>query len=124
MEVKFGTGNIEGFISQDTFSLGPLKIRGQNSERDLQCGKRRRVSHSTIFGYHGSCLSVLSAYDFTPVFDNIIAQDLLQSPCFLSISANFLYRNPLFFGAPDPSFYVGNITWVPRVKAVLLGNQT
>ena len=79
VEVKFGTGNIEGFISQDTFSLGPLKIRGQNfGEITVENGD---VFHTARFsGIMGLAFPSLSAYDFTPVFDNIMAQDLLAEP--------------------------------------------
>ena len=30
IQVRFGTGEIEGFISEDTFTLGPLKVAGQS----------------------------------------------------------------------------------------------
>merc|ERR1719201_1026516 len=30
IEVTFGTGRINGFISRDTFTLGHMKVRGQN----------------------------------------------------------------------------------------------
>ena len=116
VEVKFGTGNIEGFISQDTFSLGPLKIRGQNfGEITVENGD---VFHTARFsGIMGLAFPSLSAYDFTPVFDNIMAQDLLAEPMFSFYFSKLpVQESALFFGAPDPSFYVGNITWVPVAK--------
>lgn len=30
VQVRFGTGEIEGHISEDTFSLGPLRVPGQS----------------------------------------------------------------------------------------------
>lgn len=116
IEVKFGTGNIEGFISQDTFSLGPLKIRGQNfGEITVENGD---VFHTARFsGIMGLAFPSLSAYDFTPVFDNIMAQDLLAEPMFSFYFSKLpVQESALFFGAPDPNFYVGNITWVPVKK--------
>ena len=116
VQVKFGTGNIDGFISQDTFTLGPLKIRGQNfGEITVETGD---VFHTARFsGIMGLAFPSLSAYDFTPVFDNIMAQDLLAEPMFSFYFSKLpVQESALFFGAPDPNFYVGNITWVPVAK--------
>lgn len=116
VEVKFGTGNIDGFISQDTFSLGPLKVRGQNfGEITVENGD---VFHTARFsGIMGLAFPALSAYDFTPVFDNIIAQELLAEPMFSFYFSKLpVQESALFFGAPDPNFYVGNITWMPVKK--------
>lgn len=116
VQVKFGTGNIEGFISQDTFTLGPLKIRGQNfGEITLETGD---VFHTARFsGIMGLAFPALSAYDFTPVFDNIMAQDLLDETMFSFYFSKLpVQQSALFFGAPDPEFYVGNITWVDVAK--------
>jgi len=116
VQVKFGTGNIEGFISQDTFTLGPLKIRGQNfGEITVETGD---VFHTARFsGIMGLAFPALSAYDFTPVFDNIMAQDLLDQTMFSFYFSKLpVQQSALFFGAPDPEFYVGNITWVDVAK--------
>jgi saccharopepsin len=30
LQVRFGTGEIEGFISEDVFTVGPLSVPGQS----------------------------------------------------------------------------------------------
>ena len=77
VQVKFGTGSIAGKINADTFSLGPLKVVGQAfGEIDQEIGGVFRTSDFS--GILGLAFPALSAYDFTPVFDNIMLQGLLK----------------------------------------------
>jgi hypothetical protein len=116
VEVKFGTGNVDGFISQDIFTLGPLRIKGQNfGEITVEDGSVFRTERFS--GIMGLAFPSLSAYDFTPVFDNIMLQELLPEPMFSFYFSKLpVQQSALFFGAPDPQFYEGNLTWVPVAK--------
>ncbi|MGL1147913.1 pepsin-like aspartyl protease, partial [Vibrio parahaemolyticus] len=67
-------------------------------------------------GILGLAFPALSAYDFTPVFDNIVAQGLLPAGAH-SFSFKFS-RYPaqdsvLVLGAPDPALYRGTMRWIP-----------
>ena len=82
MQVKFGTGSIEGTLSEDVFTLGDMRVRGQTfGEITVENG---RVFESGRFsGIVGLAYPALSAYDFTPVFDNIMSQQLVhRCACF------------------------------------------
>eukprot|EP00753_Platysulcus_tardus_P006170 PLAT14011.3.p1 GENE.PLAT14011.3~~PLAT14011.3.p1 ORF type:complete len:457 (-),score=198.58 PLAT14011.3:801-2171(-) len=116
VEVKFGTGKINGFISEDIFTLGPLRVRGQSfGEITVETGDVFRSGHFS--GILGLAFPALSAYDFTPVFDNIMGQKLLQYNLFsIYFSKLPLQESALFFGGVDPTFYTGSISWVPVVK--------
>ena len=77
IQVKFGTGLIRGFISQDTFTLGPLKVSNQNfgeiSQETGHVFQTGRFSGILGLGY-----PTMAAYDITPVFDNVMKQRLLS----------------------------------------------
>lgn len=117
IEVTFGTGQINGFISRDTFTLGSMKVRGQNfGEITSELGA---VFYNTNFsGIMGLGFPSLSAYDFTPVFDNIMAQGLLSASMF----SFYLSKSPesddsaLFFGPPNNRFFRGNLSWMPVAR--------
>ena len=74
--MQFGTGSIEGFISSDTFSLGSVTIKGQNFGEIV--AENGRVFEATSFsGILGLAFPAMAAYDYTPVFDNILGQVIL-----------------------------------------------
>eukprot|EP01006_Ploeotia_vitrea_P013430 TRINITY_DN35163_c0_g1_i1.p1 TRINITY_DN35163_c0_g1~~TRINITY_DN35163_c0_g1_i1.p1 ORF type:complete len:410 (+),score=167.69 TRINITY_DN35163_c0_g1_i1:30-1259(+) len=116
IEVKFGTGLIRGFISEDTFSLGPLKVKAQSfGEITQETGsvfKTGRFSGILGLGYPS-----MSAYDITPVFDNIIRQRHLSVNMFsFYLSAYPVQESAIFLGPPNPDYYIGNFTWVHVVR--------
>lgn len=87
MSVQFGTGSIEGFLAQDTFTLGPVRVHGQTF------GQIKRSTGSVFVtgkfdGILGLSFPSLSAHAYTPVFDSIIKQKLLTNNMF-----SFYYVN-------------------------------
>ncbi len=59
----------------------------------------------------------MAAYDFTPMFDNVMIQGLLDNPSFSFFFSDFPVQQSVFLlGDPDPSLYVGDISWLPVVK--------
>eukprot|EP00750_Incisomonas_marina_P002254 INCI12174.1.p1 GENE.INCI12174.1~~INCI12174.1.p1 ORF type:complete len:367 (-),score=37.95 INCI12174.1:589-1689(-) len=138
IHVKFGTGKIEGFMSEDTFSVANIVIPGQRfAEVTSEQGSVFWSPHFS--GIMGLAFPALAAFHFTPVFDNIMNQSLLKEPVF----SFFLAKNPndggpmgsrdslqarslghsaallesaLLFGEPDPKYFHGNITWLPVRK--------
>lgn len=81
MNVQFGTGEIDGFLAQDTFTLGPVVVDGQTFGQITQ--EVGDVFLSGKFdGILGLSFPALSASGYTPVFDNIISQNLLGTNSF------------------------------------------
>lgn len=117
IEVTFGTGRIKGFISRDTFTLGRMEVRGQNfGEITSEDGA---VFYNTNFsGIMGLGFPSLSAYDFTPVFDNIMTQGLLPAPMFSFYLSNSPaeHGSVLLFGPPNRRYYYGNLSWLPVAR--------
>lgn len=66
-------------------------------------------------GILGMAFPALSAYDFTPVFDNIMAQKLLPEPMFTYVLGDEQNgeASEIVLGRPDPESYSGELLWAP-----------
>ena len=78
----------------------------------LRCAQSRHFS-----GILGLAFPALSAYDVTPLFDNIMAQASLAAGAFsFKFSRYPAQDSALIFGAPDPRQYRGALTWLPVLR--------
>jgi hypothetical protein len=113
VQVKFGTGLIRGFISQDTFTLGPLNVTDQAfGEITEETGNVFQTG--TFSGILGLGFPSMAAYDIVPVFDSVMRQRLLSVNSFSFYLSNFPAQDSaIFFGPPHPDLYEGEFTWLP-----------
>lgn len=121
MEVKFGTGDIEGYIAQDDFTVpglnGAAGLRVKGQAFGMMTEQVGEVFMTPSFsGILGLAFPALSAYDFTPFFDNIAAQKLLPEPMFAFVLGGEDEPSAVLLGAPDPQLYEGEIHWVPVAR--------
>jgi len=132
MSVRFGTGSIDGFLGQDTFTFGPIKVKKQTFGQITQ--ETGSVFMSGKFdGILGLSFPSLSAAGYTPVFDNIMRQHLLTRNAF-----SFYYsklprqESALVLGEPNPDLYVGHMRylhvsrafyWELELKDIIIGNE-
>lgn len=117
IQVKFGTGLVKGIISQDTFTLGPMRVPNQRFAEVLhEVGSV--FEHAKFNGILGLGFPTLSSeYGILPVFDNMMHQRLLSYNLFsFYFSAYPDQHSSIFFGAPNPACFDGNITWLPVEK--------
>lgn len=133
MSVKFGTGSIDGFLGQDTFHLGPIKVRHQTFGQISQ--ENGDVFMTGKFdGILGLSFPSLSAAGYTPVFDNIIKQRLLTKN-----SYSFYYSkapreaSTLVLGEPNPELFKPPIRylsvskpfyWQVELRDILVGGRS
>ena len=105
---------VKGIISADTFSLGPLHVRGQRFAEVLE-EIGAVFEHAKFNGILGLGFPTLSSeYGILPVFDNIMRQQLLDFNLFSFYFSTYPdQHSSVFFGEPNPQFYRGNITWIP-----------
>jgi hypothetical protein len=132
VSVRFGTGSIEGFMSSDTFHVGPLEITGQ-AFGEITVEEGNVFATSKFAGIAGLAFPALSAYGNVPFFDNIMKQGLLGVNMFAFYYSKLPEQtSALFFGGPDPKFYHGEITWMPvmrqfyweiRLQDIAIGNN-
>jgi len=112
MSVQFGTGSIEGFLAQDTFTLGPVRVHKQTF------GQITRSQGSVFItgkfdGILGLSFPSLSAHSYTPVFDSIIKQKLLKNNMFSFYYSLLPKQNSaIALGRPMKSMYTGDIQWI------------
>ena len=112
MSVQFGTGSIEGFLAQDTFTLGPVRVHDQTF------GQIKKSTGSVFVtgkfdGILGLSFPSLSAHAYTPVFDSIIKQKLLSNNMFSFYYSLLPKQNSaIMLGEPLKSMYQGEMQWI------------
>jgi hypothetical protein len=132
MNVQFGTGEIDGFLAQDTFTLGPVVV-------DHQAFGQITTELGDVFlsgkfdGILGLSFPALSASDYGPVFDNIIEQNLLTTNSFsFYYSPLPLQQSAIVLGEPDKNLYKGELVeievskplyWELRLKDLKVGGK-
>jgi cathepsin D len=116
MDVQFGTGHISGFLAQDKFGLGPVEVKdqtfGQICEEDGEVFLLGKFD-----GILGLSFPQLSVAGYTPVFDNIMKQQLLETNSF-----SFYYGDKakadsaIILGNPNKQLFKGDLEWVDVSK--------
>eukprot|EP00466_Bigelowiella_natans_P015025 jgi/Bigna1/66837/fgenesh1_pg.2_\ len=128
MNVKFGTGSIEGYLAQDNFKLGPLDVPMQTfGEITNEVGQVFLTGR--FDGILGLSFPSLSAAGYTPAFDNIIQQNLLSrnvisfyydekdAGVVLGEPSPELFKPPMVFVEVSKKFY-----WELVLKDIKIGD--
>ncbi|XP_005375439.1 PREDICTED: cathepsin E isoform X2 [Chinchilla lanigera] len=115
--IQYGTGSLTGIIGADQVSVEGLTVVGQQFGESVREPGNTFV-HAEFDGILGLGYPSLAAGGVTPVFDNMMAQNLVALPMF----SVYMSSNPdgpggeLTFGGYDPSHFSGNLNWVPVTK--------
>ncbi|XP_003767673.1 cathepsin E [Sarcophilus harrisii] len=116
--IQYGTGSLSGIIGMDQVSVEGITVANQ------QFGESVSEPGSTFVnaefdGILGLAYPSLAVGGVTPVFDNMIAQNLVDMPIF----SVYMTRNPdsptgseLVFGGYDHAHFTGSLNWVPVTK--------
>ncbi|KAI9574451.1 Asp-domain-containing protein [Boletus coccyginus] len=116
--IKYGSGSMEGFISQDTLTIGDLRVSNQDfAEATKEPGLA--FAFGKFDGILGLGYDTISVNDIVPPFYNMIDQDLLDEPVFsFRLGSSDEDGGMAVFGGIDHSAYTGKITYAPvRRKA-------
>ncbi|XP_029991675.1 gastricsin isoform X1 [Sphaeramia orbicularis] len=111
--LPYGAGSLSGVFGYDTVSVGGIEI--VNQEVGLSTNEPGQNFVVAQFdGILGLSYPSISAGGETPVFDNMMSQNLLNQDIFaFYLSRDGQQGSVLSFGGVDNSLYQGQIYWTP-----------
>ncbi|RMZ93017.1 cathepsin D [Brachionus plicatilis] len=117
-EIRYGTGSLTGFVSQDTVTLSSLSVKNQLfAEATNQPGIT--FVAAKFDGILGMAFRRISVNNIETVFTNLFNQGLVPRNAF----SFWLNRDPsseqggeLFLGGSDPEYYEGDFTYTPVTR--------
>ncbi|KAF2456819.1 putative vacuolar protease A [Lineolata rhizophorae] len=118
-EIKYGSGSLSGFVSQDDVQIGDLKVKHQDfAEATSEPGLA--FAFGRFDGIMGLGYDTISVNKIVPPFYNMIDQDLIDEPVFAFYLSNTDDgdESEAVFGGVDKNHYTGDMTKIPlRRKA-------
>ncbi|KAM5186160.1 pepsin F-like [Callospermophilus lateralis] len=112
----YGSAAISGFLAYDTVRIGGLVDVAQAFGLSLQ-EPGNFMEHAVFDGILGLSYPSLAFPGTNPVFDNLWRQGLIDQNLFaFYLSGNEEKGSVLMLGGVDPSYYSGQLTWVPVSK--------
>uniref|UniRef100_A0A8C8U2Q8 Cathepsin E n=1 Tax=Peromyscus maniculatus bairdii TaxID=230844 RepID=A0A8C8U2Q8_PERMB len=116
--IHYGTGSLTGIIGADQVSVQGLTVDGQQFGESVKEPGQTFVN-AEFDGILGLGYPSLAAGGVTPVFDNMMAQNLVDLPMFsvyLSSDPEHGSGSELTFGGYDSSHFSGSLNWIPVTK--------
>ncbi|OWZ59865.1 saccharopepsin [Cryptococcus neoformans c45] len=112
-EIHYGSGSLEGFISQDTLSIGDLVVKKQDfAEATKEPGLA--FAFGKFDGILGLGYDTISVNHIVPPFYNMLNQHLLDEPVFsFRLGSSDEDGGEAIFGGIDDSAYSGKLAYVP-----------
>ncbi|EMD33738.1 hypothetical protein CERSUDRAFT_56642 [Gelatoporia subvermispora B] len=130
-EIQYGSGSMQGIVSQDTLSIGDLNITNQDfAEATKEPGLS--FTFGKFDGILGLAYNSISVNYITPPFYNMVEQGLLDNPIFSFKLGDAPLGGEAIFGGTDESAYTGEIIYAPvrrqaywevELDKVTLGDQ-
>ncbi|KAJ3346365.1 Vacuolar protease A [Entophlyctis luteolus] len=116
--IQYGTGSLEGVISNDNINIGGADIVGLDfGESVKEPGFTFAVGR--FDGILGLAYDTIAVQKVVPPFYAMINQKLLEAPLFsawLGDNADGGEGGEIMFGATNPERYTGSIVWAPVVR--------
>uniref|UniRef100_A0A8C0IL34 cathepsin E n=1 Tax=Chelonoidis abingdonii TaxID=106734 RepID=A0A8C0IL34_CHEAB len=116
--IQYGTGSLSGIIGSDQVTVEGITVSNQQFAESVS-EPGNTFLDAEFDGILGLAYPSLAVDGVTPVFDNMMAQNLVDLPIF----SVYMNRNPdssvggeLVFGGFDPSHFSGTLNWVPVTK--------
>eukprot|EP00028_Trichosphaerium_sp_Am-I-7-wt_P008821 CAMPEP_0168523844 /NCGR_PEP_ID=MMETSP0405-20121227/10247_1 /TAXON_ID=498012 /ORGANISM="Trichosphaerium sp, Strain Am-I-7 wt" /LENGTH=360 /DNA_ID=CAMNT_0008545839 /DNA_START=113 /DNA_END=1195 /DNA_ORIENTATION=+ len=113
-QIFYGTGDADGFLSTDTFSLADLKVKNQTFGEALQ-EDPTAFGNAPFDGLMGLAFQSISQDKVVPPFYNMMAQGLISENLFGFWLSNDPGKNggEMDIGGIDNAKFTGPITYVP-----------
>ncbi|KAI9728276.1 MAG: Vacuolar protease A [Cirrosporium novae-zelandiae] len=115
-EIRYGSGSLSGFVSQDTVQIGDLKIKNQDfAEATSEPGLA--FAFGRFDGIMGLGYDTISVNKIVPPFYNMLDQGLLDEPVFAFYLGDTKDgeegASEAIFGGIDENHYTGKMTKIP-----------
>lgn len=112
-KIQYGSGAMEGYVSQDTLQIGDLTIKGQDfAEATSEPGLV--FAFAKFDGILGLAYDTISVNGIVPPFYQMINQKLLDEPVFaFYLGKSEQDGGEAVFGGVDANHYTGKITYAP-----------
>lgn len=115
--IRYGSGSVKGYISQDILQIGDLEIKKQDFGEATE-----EPGLAFVFGRFDGILGLgydsIAVNHVTPPFYNMIDQGLLDEPVFAFYIGEEGKESEVVFGGVDKSHYTGKMVKIPlRRKA-------
>ncbi|KAL8711106.1 MAG: hypothetical protein Q9220_004487 [cf. Caloplaca sp. 1 TL-2023] len=119
-EIRYGSGSLSGYVSQDTVQIGDIKIKKQDfAEATSEPGLA--FAFGRFDGIMGLGYDTISVNHIVPPFYNMIDQGLIDAPVFafyLGDTNTEGDESEVTFGGLNTNHYTGKLTKIPlRRKA-------
>lgn len=116
-EIRYGSGSLSGFVSQDTMTIGDITIKGQDfAEATSEPGLA--FAFGRFDGILGLGYDTISVNRIVPPFYKMLEQKLIDEPVFAFYLADTNGESEVVFGGVNKDKYKGKITTIPlRRKA-------
>jgi len=116
-EIRYGSGSLSGYVSEDTMTIGDLKIKNQIfAEATEEPGLA--FAFGRFDGILGLGFDTISVNKIPPPFYNMIDQGLLDEPVFAFSLGDAEGESSATFGGIDEKAYTGKMVNIPlRRKA-------
>jgi len=113
LAITYGTGNVSGFLSQDVVTLGGISISGQVFGEATSLSSF--FANQPFDGILGLGYAGIAVDGVTPVFDNLINNNVLASNIFsVYLNSNAgSSTSVLVLGGVDSRYYKGSVFYSP-----------
>ncbi|XP_056285220.1 pepsin A-like isoform X2 [Pseudoliparis swirei] len=112
LSINYGTGSMTGFLGYDTVMVGGFAVTNQIF--GMSQSEAPFMQYMQADGILGLAYPRLSASGATPVFDNMMTEDLINQDIFsVYLSSDSEQGSVVTFGGVDPNHYTGGISWIP-----------
>lgn len=116
-EIRYGSGSLSGFVSQDTLSIGDITVEKQDfAEATSEPGLA--FAFGRFDGIMGLAYDTISVNGIVPPIYNMIKHGSLDEPKFAFYLGSTDQESEVVFGGVDKDHYEGEMTILPvRRKA-------
>jgi saccharopepsin len=131
-EIRYGSGSMKGFVSQDILTIGDLTIKGQDfAEATEEPGLA--FAFGRFDGILGLGFDTISVNKIVPPFNQMVNQKLVDDALFAFYLGSDENDSEVVFGGIDDAHYTGKITEIPLrrkaywevdLKSISLGDDT